>query len=136
MSITATKRRLRRSYPPISLPHKAFPGATTAKRKLHRSYFYSYQARRAGTRAFPARMKRFKSERRLHAIMRDNGIRDSRRINKGARMGAFHPSHTAKVKRKPGLLRGRIWIAPDFDDALELVATVAREEAYSATMGL
>ena len=107
---------------------------TTAKRKLHRSY--SYQVRRAGTRAFPARMKRFKSERRLYAIIRDNGIRDSRRINKMARSVACHPAHTAKVKRKPGLMQGRIWIAPDFDDALELVATVAREEAYSATMGL
>ena len=105
----------------------------TAKRKLHRSY--SYQVRRAGTRAFPARMKRFKSERRLHAIIKDNGIRDSRRANRGARSVAFHPAHTAKVKRKPGLLQGRIWIAPDFDDALELVVTVAREEAYSATMG-
>ena len=57
-------------------------------------------------------------------------------------MGAFHlahtpkPAHTPKVKRKPGLLQGQIWIAPDFDDALELVPTVAREEAYSATMGV
>ena len=115
---------------------------TTAKRKLHRSYFYSYQVRRAGTRAFPARMKRFKSERRLYAIMRYDGIRDSRRINKGARSVAFlpaytpKPAHTPKVKRKPGLLQGQIWIAPDFDDALELVATVAREEAHSATMGV
>ena len=115
---------------------------TTAKRKLRRSCFYSYQVRRAGTRAFPARMKRFKSERQLHAIMRDDRIRDSRRINKGARSVAFHPAytpklaHTAKVKRKPGLMQGRIWIAPDFDDALEPVATVAREEAYSATMGV
>ena len=109
---------------------------TTAKRKLRRSCFYSYQVRRAGTRAFPARMKRFKSERQLHAIMRDDSIRDSRRINKGARSVASHPAHTAKVKRKPGLLQGQIWIAPDFDDALDLVPTVAREEAYSATMGV
>ena len=107
---------------------------TTAKPKPRRSY--SYQVRRAGTRAFPARMKRFKSERRLYAIIRDNGIRDNRRISKGARSVAFHPAHTPKVKRKPGLLQGRIWIAPDFDDALELVPTVAREEAHSATMGV
>ena len=142
MSITAAKRKIRRSYLSISLPHKAFPDATTTKRKLHRSYFYSYQARRAGTRAFPARMKRFKSESRLYAIIRDNGIRDSRRANRGARLGAFHlahtpkPAHTPKVKRKPGLLQGRIWIAPDFDDAMELVATGAREEAHFAEMGV
>ena len=136
MSITTTKPKLRRSYPSISLPHKAFPDATTAKRKLRRSCFYSYQARRAGTRAFPARMKRFKSARRLYAIIRDNGIRDNRRINKMARSVACHPAHTAKVKRKPGLMQGEIWIAPDFDDALELVPTVAREEAHSATMGV
>ena len=107
---------------------------TTAKRKLHRSY--SYQVRRAGTRAFPARMKRFKSERRLHAIMRDDRIRNNGRINRRASSVASHPAHTAKVKRKPGLLQGRIWIAPDFDDALELVPTVAREETHSATMGV
>ena len=115
---------------------------TTTKPKLRRSCFYSYQVRRAGTRAFPARMKRFKSARRRYAIMRYDGIRDSRRINKGARSVAFHPAHTPKpthtpkVKRKPGLMQGRIWVAPDFDDALELVATVARDEAHSATMGV
>ena len=103
---------------------------TTTKPKLRRSY--SYQVRRAGTRAFPARMKRFKSERRLHAIMRDDRIRNNGRINRRASSVASHPAHTAKVKRKPGLLQGRIWIAPDFDDTLELVPTVERDDAYSA----
>ena len=103
---------------------------TTTKPKLRRSY--SYQVRRAGTRAFPARMKRFKSERRLHAIMRDDRIRNNGRINGRARSVAFHPAHTPKVKRKPGLLQGQIWIAPDFDDTLELVPAVERDDAYSA----